>query len=386
VSRAKDEFLATISHELRNPLNAIMGWAHLMRTGNLDDQRRARAVETIERNARLQTALIEDLLDVSRISRGKISLKFRAVSLAAIVDSAVSAIRPTADAKGVQLDLQCRELDVVVNADPDRLQQIVWNLVSNAIKFTASGGRVDVTVWREGQELKLAVRDTGQGIRDEFLPYVFEPFRQGESGTMRSQQGLGLGLAIVKQLAELHGGSVVARSDGEGKGATFEVTLPSPESQSLEGVVSSPQQAEDNSLAGVDVLVVDDEPDSRMLLAELLDSYGMSVSLAASAREALSAIESKPPAVLLSDIGMPGEDGYSLIQKIRSLPSDRGGKMLAIALTGYGGTSDGERALKSGFEKVIVKPVEPDLLIEALRVLVLKGGDPKEEPARLRKI
>ena len=377
LSRVKDEFLATVSHELRNPLNAIMGWSHLLRSGNLDEPRRAKAMETIERNARLQTALIDDMLDLSRIMRGKVSLNFKAVSLASVVDAAISSIRPTADAKNVGLQVQSDAVDDILNADPDRLQQVVWNLLSNAIKFTPAGGRVQISISRKSDGLSLAVSDTGLGIRPDFIPFVFEPFRQGDSSTTRSQSGLGLGLAIVRQLVELHCGQVRVESKGEGQGATFTVTLPLPEAQSIERSASTNKNGKqlDGSLEGRRVLVVDDEPDSRALVAELLEINGMKVATAGSVDEALAAMDASTPDLLLSDIGMPIKDGYMLIRKVRERPPERGGKVRAAALTGYGSAADFERARKAGFHSIIVKPLVAEDLLERIRALLLLHDD-----------
>ncbi|MDO8431923.1 MAG: response regulator [Candidatus Binatus sp.] len=372
LGRVKDEFLATVSHELRNPLNAIMGWSHLLRSGNLDEPRRAKAIETIERNARLQTALVDDMLDLSRIVRGKVALSFKSVSIGSIVEAAVSAIRPTADAKNILLEVQNEAIDDIVNADPDRLQQVIWNLLSNAIKFTPRGGRVRISVTRMRNELSIEVSDTGRGIEPEFLPFVFEPFRQGDSSTTRSQSGLGLGLAIVRQLVELHCGQVRAESDGDGRGARFIVTLPLPEIPSVTGTAASNRNVDpaEQSLEGRKVLVVDDETDSRTLLAELLELHGMQVITAGSADEAIAAMDASVPDLVLSDIGMPIKDGYTLMEKIRRRPAERGGKVLASALTGYGSEADRERAHKAGFQSVIVKPFDADEIVAHIRNLL----------------
>ncbi len=305
-SRMKEEFLATVSHELRNPLNAMVGWVHLLRSGNLDPAKSSKALETIERNVHLQTALIDDILDVSRIIRGKINLTFNTVRMSAVVDAALAAMRPTADAKGVALEYETAAESDEVSGDADRLQQIVWNLLSNAIKFTPRDGLVVVRLEQHGHELTLTVRDTGQGISPEFIPHVFERFSQAESGSTRTHGGLGLGLAIVRHLVELHAGTVEATSAGRGQGATFSVRLP---------LVDSKTKTEDDhrnqiatrpmKLAGVSILVVDDEFDSREVLAEILRQYGAQTRTAGSASEALSEIDRATPQVLLSDIGMP---------------------------------------------------------------------------------
>ena len=369
-SRMKEEFLATVSHELRNPLNAMVGWVHLLRSGNLDPAKSTKALETIERNVHLQTALIDDILDVSRIIRGKINLTFSTVRMSAVVDAALAAMRPTADAKGVALEYETAAESDEVSGDADRLQQIVWNLLSNAIKFTPRDGLVVVRLEQHGHELTLTVRDTGQGISPEFIPHVFERFSQAESGSTRTHGGLGLGLAIVRHLVELHAGTVEATSAGRGQGATFSVRLP---------LVDSKTKTEDDhrnqtasrpmKLAGVSILVVDDEFDSREVLAEILRQYGAQTRTAGSASEALSEIDRATPQVLLSDIGMPMVDGYELIREIRQRIGEN--EMLAVALTGLGSGKDKERALADGFQQCIVKPVEPDRLVDAIERLLV---------------
>jgi PAS domain S-box-containing protein len=369
-SRMKEEFLATVSHELRNPLNAMVGWVHLLRSGNLDPAKSTKALETIERNVHLQTALIDDILDVSRIIRGKINLTFNTVRMSAVVDAALAAMRPTADAKGVALEYETAAESDEVSGDADRLQQIVWNLLSNAIKFTPRDGLVVVRLEQHGHELALTVRDTGQGISPEFIPHVFERFSQAESGSTRTHGGLGLGLAIVRHLVELHAGTVEATSAGRGQGATFSVRLP---------LVDSKRKTEDDhrnqiatrpmKLAGVSILVVDDEFDSREVLAEILRQYGAQTRTAGSASEALSEIDRATPQVLLSDIGMPMVDGYELIREIRQRIGEN--EMLAVALTGLGSGKDKERALADGFQQCIVKPVEPDRLVDAIERLLV---------------
>lgn len=368
-SRMKEEFLATVSHELRNPLNAMVGWVHLLRSGNLDPAKSTKALETIERNVHLQTALIDDILDVSRIIRGKINLTFNTVRMSTVVDAALAAMRPTADAKGVALEYETAAESDEVSGDADRLQQIVWNLLSNAIKFTPRDGLVIVRLEQHGHELTLTVRDTGQGISPEFIPHVFERFSQAESGSTRTHGGLGLGLAIVRHLVELHAGTVEATSAGRGQGATFSVRLP---------LVNSKTKNEDDhrnqtasrpmKLAGVSILVVDDEFDSREVLAEILRQYGAQTRTAGSASEALSEIDRATPQVLLSDIGMPLVDGYELIREIRQRVGEN--EMIAMALTGLGSGKDKERALADGFQQCIVKPVEPDRLVDAIERLL----------------
>ena len=369
-SRMKEEFLATVSHELRNPLNAMVGWVHLLRTGNLDPAKSSKALETIERNVHLQTALIDDILDVSRIIRGKINLTFSTVRMSAVVDAALAAMRPTADAKGVALEYEMAADSDEVSGDADRLQQIVWNLLSNAIKFTLRDGLVVVRLEQHGHELTLSVRDTGQGISPEFIPHVFERFSQAESGSTRTHGGLGLGLAIVRHLVELHAGTVEATSAGRGQGATFSVHLPLLESKTKTADDNRNQtDARPMKLAGVSILVVDDEFDSREVLAEILRQYGAQTRTAGSASEALSEIDRATPQVLLSDIGMPMVDGYELIRQIRQRIGER--EMIAVALTGLGSGKDKERALADGFQQCIVKPVVPDKLVDAIERLLI---------------
>jgi PAS domain S-box-containing protein len=373
-SRMKEEFLATVSHELRNPLNAIVGWIHLLRSGNLDAGKSSKALETVERNVHLQTALIEDILDVSRIVRGKINLTFLPVRMRVVIDAALAAVRPTADAKGVTLESEMTAHADEVRGDADRLQQIVWNLLSNAIKFTPRGGRILVRTEQHGDELMLTVHDTGQGISPDFLPRVFDRFSQADSGSTRAHGGLGLGLAIVRHLVELHAGTVEATSDGPGKGATFSIRLPL---LNFEVTTSSGAQAptgpKPQKLAGVSILVVDDEIDSREVLAEILRYNGALTVTAASAEEALAEIARSVPDVLLSDIGMPAVDGFQLIRAIREHIPEQ--ELLALALTGLGSGSDKERVLAEGFQRCIVKPVNPDQLVEAIERLLISRSN-----------
>jgi PAS domain S-box-containing protein len=368
-SRTKEEFLATVSHELRNPLNAIMGWVHLLRSGKLDLPKSSKALETIERNVHMQAALIDDILDVSRIMRGKINLTFRTVQVNTVVEAALAAVRPTADAKGVTLEYEMAADSDEISGDADRLQQIVWNLLSNAIKFTPRGGRITVRMERRDSDLALTVRDTGQGISQDFLPHVFDRFSQADSGSTRAHGGLGLGLAIVRHLVELHAGSVEATSDGAGQGAAFTVRLPIKHSKAaIAGDDQGQAMTQPLKLEGVSILVVDDEPDSREVLAELLRQYGAQTRTASSAEEALSEIAHSAPQVLLSDIGMPSVDGYELVRRVRELIPET--DMLAMALTGLGSAHDRKRALTEGFQVCMVKPVEPEHLVEAIKQLL----------------
>ena len=364
-SRTKDEFLATVSHELRNPLNAIVGWIHLLRSGSLDAGKSSKALETIERNVHLQTALIDDILDVSRIMRGKINLAFRTVRMSAVIEAALAAVRSTADAKGVALEYEMAAESDEISGDADRLQQIVWNLLSNAVKFTPRDGLVVIRTEQRGDELTLSVSDTGQGISAGFLPHVFERFSQADSGSTRAHGGLGLGLAIVRHLVELHAGTVEAASAGPGQGATFSVHLPIQRSRAMTSANGQARVAtRPLKLEGVSILVVDDEEDSREALAEILRQYGAQATTAACAADALSEVARAAPQVLLSDIGMPAVDGYELIRRIREqIPRE---EMLALALTGLGSCKDKERALAEGFQLCIVKPVDPELLVEAI--------------------
>ncbi|HEX8162374.1 MAG TPA: hybrid sensor histidine kinase/response regulator [Pyrinomonadaceae bacterium] len=374
-SRLKDEFLATVSHELRTPLTAILGWAHLLRRGLPDQETAAHALEVIERNGRAQLHLVEDLLDVSRIISGKLLLDVRPVDLSSVIGAALEAARPAAESKGIELRRALDPAASGVVGDADRLQQIVWNLVNNAVKFTPAGGRVEVRLTPVASGVEIDVSDTGVGIAPDFLPLVFDRFRQADAATTRNYGGLGLGLAIVRQLVELHGGEVYARSEGTGRGTTFTVRLPlapppaPPPAQAAghAGATGTTDDAPDReSLSGLRVLVVDDEPDARELFARTLSECGALTLVAASAAEALAAIERERPDVLLADIGMPGEDGYALIDKIRSLPPGRGGLTPAAALTAYAHAEDRLRALRAGFQIHLPKPVKPAELVNAI--------------------
>ncbi|HEY9799390.1 MAG TPA: PAS domain S-box protein [Leptolyngbyaceae cyanobacterium] len=374
-SRMKDEFLAIVSHELRSPLNGILGWSRLLRTRKLPPDKIEQALESIERNAQAQTQLIEDLLDISRIIRGNIRLNLRPTNLIPVILAALDTVRPVANSKSIQIDSQLTA-DVVVSGDPERLQQVVWNLLSNAVKFTPEGGRVEIHLEQVETNVQIQVIDTGKGISPEFLPYVFDRFRQADSTTTRNQGGLGLGLAIVRNLVELHNGKVAVTSPGEGKGATFTVELPilsTPLSITAEQLLIQRQTAWDTNvqITGLRILVVDDEPDTREFLQIALEQYGATVTAASSAREALQLLPVVKPDVILSDIGMPDEDGYSLIRKIRALPSEQGGNVPAAALTAYARQSDRQQALTAGFQIHIPKPIEP---IQLLKVVASLAG------------
>jgi PAS domain S-box-containing protein len=381
-SRLKDEFLATVSHELRTPLTAILGWAHLLRTGKFEDKQSLKALETIERNARSQAQLIDDLLDVSRIITGKLRLDVRAVDPNFFIESAIEAVRPAAEAKAIRVQKIMDTGVVSVSGDPVRLQQVVWNLLSNAIKFTPRGGRVQIRLERVNSHIEIAVSDTGAGITPEFLPHVFDRFRQADQQTTRQHGGMGLGLSIVRHLVELHGGTVRAESPGEGQGSTFTVLLPvAPVYQRIGEVERVHPAARDTlpsyecpeKLDGLKVLVVDDEQDTRELLKAGLNQCGAEVMLAGSAAEALEAMATAVPDVLVSDIGMPGEDGYELIRRVRELPAESGGRVPAIALTAYARTEDRMQALRAGYQMHVPKPVELAELVAIVASLVQRN-------------
>lgn len=379
--RLKDEFLATLSHELRTPLTSILGWASMIRNGEVEGSNAARAIETIERNARSQARLIDDLLDVSRIITGNLRLDLHPLNLAPIVDTALDALRPTADAKGMKLQTRFMPGQCLVKGDPNRLRQVIWNLLSNAIKFTPRHGSVSIDLTCVESTARLTVSDTGDGISPEFLPYVFDRFRQAEGSISRKQGGLGLGLAVARHLVELHGGTIRAESDGIGKGAVFTVDLPLAQER------RDPARAEERRreverrrsrmgavrLDGVHVLLVEDDDDSRKLLGTMLKRYGARVTSTKSAAEALAVFEGELPDVLISDIGMPDQDGYELMRKLRALPPERGGKTPAIALTGYASRKDRERALNTGYQQHMAKPIEQADMIKAIAALVGRG-------------
>ncbi|HKG13914.1 MAG TPA: PAS domain S-box protein [Pyrinomonadaceae bacterium] len=366
-NRLKDEFLAMLSHELRTPLTAILGWAHMLRTGQFDEDNIGNAYETIERNARAQAQLIDDLLDVSRIITGKLRLDMRAVNPNNFIDSAVEAVRPGAESKGVRIRKIMDTGVISVAGDPVRLQQVVWNLLSNAVKFTPRGGLVQVRLSRVNSHVEIAVSDTGQGISNEFLPHVFDRFRQADQKITRQHGGLGLGLSIVRHLVELHGGAVRADSEGEGRGSTFTVILPvAPVYMETDGGERVHPAARDtlpayecpDRLDGTKVLIVDDERDTLEMLRIGLSNCGAEVTVAGSAADALEAISSSVPDVIISDIGMPDVDGYELMRKIRALPAEGGGRVPSVALTAYARTEDRLQALRSGYQMHVPKPVE----------------------------
>jgi signal transduction histidine kinase/DNA-binding response OmpR family regulator len=365
-SQAKDAFLATVSHELRTPLNAILGWTVTARAKAPPELDRALGI--VERNARAQARIIEDVLDISRIVSGKLRLDVQPVDVAAVIDSVVEAVRPAADAKEIAIEIKPALLERVPG-DPDRLQQVLWNLVSNAIKFTPKGGRVEIKMAASDDEAIVEVIDTGEGISPDFLPHMFEPFRQADPSTTRRHSGLGLGLAIVKQLVHAHGGTLQASSEGLGKGATFMVSIPftPPSSQSpvFRRPSSRPPKVEGEALRldGLKILVVDDEAEARLLLRDVLTERGASVAEAGSAHAGFAELERFRPDVIVSDIAMPGGDGYGLIRAVRKLTAERGGRTPAIALTAHAREVDGERAFAAGFQRYASKPVDLDRLI-----------------------
>ncbi len=379
-NRTKDEFLAILSHELRTPLTAILGWVQLLGSGRLDEETRSRALQTIERNTRAQARMIEDLLDLSRIVTGKLRLEIAPLMMASVIEAAVEAIRPAAQAKGLEIFVSLQPDLELINGDAHRLQQAVSNLLSNAVKFTPAGGRVEVRAQQTEVMLEVAVSDSGQGIAPEFLPHVFDRFRQADSSSTRRHGGLGLGLAIVRHVMELHGGSVRVFSEGQGRGSTFVLGLPltaptasAPRPPSSETAPLEPD-AFAELLRGVRVLVVDDERDARDILSASLVRYGAEVQACASVREALEALPGWQPRVLVSDIGMPQEDGYDLIRQVRALAPGDGGQVPAMALTAYARSSDRERALELGFNRHVSKPIDPASLAAIVAELAATNG------------
>jgi PAS domain S-box-containing protein len=367
-NRMKDEFLVVLSHELRTPLNSILGWTRMLRSGHWTGERSEKALETIERNAKAQVQLIDELLDLSRIISGKLHLEFRSVDLVRTVDAAIDVMRPAATGKNIAIDARLEPTSGPVAGDPDRLQQVVWNLLSNAVKFTPAGGRIDVRLERVGGSAQITVSDTGCGIAPSFLPHVFDAFRQADATTTRSHGGLGLGLSIVKHLTELHGGTVSAESGGEGQGATFTVRLPIQTRPFA--VWTEPAQAADaRRLDGIRVLVVDDMPDERELFATVLADCGAETKAVASAEEAIEAIEHWQPDVLVTDIAMPGADGYELLRRVRALGAQRGGDVPAVAVTAHARVEDRDRAVSAGFATFISKPIEPHRLVNVVGTL-----------------
>jgi PAS domain S-box-containing protein len=372
MSEMKGDFLATLSHELRTPLNAIVGWAQILRTRPSNAEQLAKGLETIERNARVQAQLIEDLLDMSRITSGKLRLNIQRLHPASVVEAAIETVRTAADAKGIRLEQFIDPAAGPISGDPGRLQQVMWNLLSNAIKFTPRGGKVQILLQRVNSHVELSVADTGCGVKAEFMPHLFERFRQGDNPTTRHHGGLGLGLSIVKSLVELHGGSVTATSAGENQGTTVTVVLPltvvyQPDDDERAHPTSSlppePTDFVSMELHDLTVLVVDDQPDARELILRVLEDCSARVFTAASAEEAVPLVESRRPDVLITDIGMPGADGYELLRRVRDLGASRGGRVPAIALTAFARSEDRTRALRAGFMVHVSKPVDPSELV-----------------------
>jgi signal transduction histidine kinase len=387
MNRMKDEFLGTLSHELRTPLNAILGWTHLLEIGKRDEASIAHATRVIKSNALAQAQLVADILDVSRIIGGKLQLFIGAVDLCAMIEATMETLQPAADAKGITVETEWPEYGATLHADQDRLRQVMWNLLSNAIKFTPAGGRVRVVLEAMPQEIRIAVIDNGQGIDPAFLPHVFDRFTQADSSFARSHGGLGLGLAIVRHLLELHGGCITVASDGKDQGTTFTVTLPvrthvegKPDPR-LEQRSTSRDAATDPlpSLEGVSVLIVDDEPDAREVLMLVLREQGAMVVAVGSAAAALRALKKAVPDVLVSDIGMPGQDGLTLMKKVRSLGVEEGGRLPAVALTAYATEGDNAKALEAGFNRHLAKPIVPAEIVEVVAALA-SPGRPESEP------
>jgi PAS domain S-box-containing protein len=377
-NRSKDEFLATVSHELRTPLNSIVGWSRLLSNGSLPEERRQHAVEVIRRNADAQARLVEDLLDVSRIISGQLQLDIKTVPLSRVIASVIDSVKPALDAKELRIHAQIASDDVVVSGDETRIQQVVWNLVSNATKFTPAKGSIRIELTRTGSGVELVVADDGEGIKPEFLPYVFDRFRQADAGIDRVRGGLGLGLAISRHLVELHGGTIAVHSDGLGSGSTFTVCLPQTQ-RSAASATESPRPARDSDAGAIPgelqdlsllhVLLVEDDQDSRELFTAILTKCGARVTSTDSGLQALKVFESELPDVLVSDIGMPYMDGYSLIRNVRKLPASIGTAMPALALTAYARTEDEQRALEAGFQMHLAKPVDPLALAAAVAKL-----------------
>src|ERR1041384_1372956 len=376
-NRIKDEFLVTLSHELRTPLTSLLGWSSVLREAKRDEKIMHQGLEAIDRNAKVQAQLIDDLLDVSRIVSGKLNLDVRPLDLASVARAAINVVRPAADAKGITLDYSDEPGLGAISADSARLHQIIWNLLSNAVKFTPHAGKIFVRVDRDGPDARVSVGDTGQGIEAEFLPRVFDRFRQADSSTTRSFGGLGLGLAIVRHLVELHGGTVSAQSDGVGKGATFTATFPLLADRTEPVAVAQCEQpsAQSYSLDGLRVLLVDDEPEARQIISTVITRTGAEVKACTSAHEALAKLMEWKPDVILSDIAMPDEDGYSFIGKVRSLPRDKGGETPAAALTAYARDVDRRQALDAGYQMHIAKPIGASQLVTMIARLAGRSTD-----------
>ncbi|HEY7519828.1 MAG TPA: PAS domain S-box protein [Methylomirabilota bacterium] len=382
-NRIKDQFLATLSHELRTPLNSILGWTSLLLNREVAPGRETRALETIQRNARAQVQLIEDLLDVSRILSGKLGLQVTAVDLVPVVEAATDIVRPAADAKSITIETDFREPHVYVAGDVDRLQQVVWNLLSNAIKFTPVGGRVNVDLYRQADYVRITVRDSGVGIPAQFIPYVFDRFRQADSSTTRAHGGLGLGLAIVRHLIELHGGTVVAESAGKGQGSTFTIELPA--GRQAASAASMPHIVAREELQDLYALVVDDRADERDLLSAILERHGAQVATADSARAALRLLEHRRPDVLISDIAMPEQDGNELLRQVRRLGAEWE-TLPAVAVTAHARAEDRERALAAGYDAYVAKPIDRMKLLDAIALArrAQRSAAPQSDTRRSR--
>ena len=377
-NRLKDQFLSTLSHELRTPLNAISGWVQLLRMEKLEGEL-AHGMEVIDRNVRAQTKLIEDLLDLSRISTGKLRLSARTIAIRPLVEAALDTVRPTIEDKGIELRADLDAADVPVEGDPDRLHQVLLNLLNNASKFTPGGGQISVRLRRDGSSVSLTVQDSGEGIDPEFLPHVFDRFRQADASSSRRHGGLGIGLTIVQHIVNLHKGTVCADSKGKGHGATFTVTLPvshdaAPQALRSRSWAQDAQLRDVPSLDGLRVLVVDDEPDAREVVAEMLQRCHAIVRAVGSAAEALELVPSFRPHVLLTDLAMPEMDGFALLREVRQLPPEQGGTVPAIALTAYARTEDQLQAFDCGFEEHLPKPVDPVALVEIIRRRAASGS------------
>jgi PAS domain S-box-containing protein len=386
-NRLKDEFLATVSHELRTPLTAILGWSRMLEAGSIDDSMAARAIETIRRNATAQSQIIDDILDVSRIITGKLYLDLHPIDLGPVIEAAVNVVRPTAEAKAIRIETEFEAQPTVVIGDANRLQQVVWNLLSNAIKFTPSGGHVCLSLHEMGAQVEIRVTDTGQGISRDFLPFVFDRFRQADSTSTRQHGGLGLGLAIARHLVEIHGGTIKAESSGEGKGATISVRLPSVDSTKSPGNLA--REREDTKdgfefasrLEGIHVLLVEDDMDALDLLSAALKHQKATVTAVSSAADALKSIRTSKPDIVVSDIAMPGEDGYQLIAKIRAMNFDRDGPIPVVAITAYAKDEDRQKALSAGFQSYLAKPIELSKLVKVVEDAVRKDSR-NEEPEK----
>jgi signal transduction histidine kinase/CheY-like chemotaxis protein len=369
-NRVKDEFLAILSHELRSPLNPILGWTQLMQSSKFDSTRIGEGLVIIERNAKLQTQLIDDLLDVAKILRGKLNLNLTPINLEVAIRQAIETVNTAAVAKSITIETSIAKIGLI-SGDYARIQQIIWNLLSNAIKFTPNAGKVEIRLQQVGNQAQITVTDTGKGIKPDFLPYIFESFRQEDLSISRKHGGLGLGLSIVRYLVEAHGGTVTADSLGEDRGATFTVELPLLE---IEPVINQTDGLLENKidLTGIRILTIDDHPDARLIQTLLLNQYGAEVKTVASVAEFWQALSSFQPHILISDIGMPEIDGYTLLRQLRSLPAEQGGQIPAIALTAYVGETERQKAIELGFQQHLAKPINSHQLVQAVAKLVAK--------------